>query len=237
MLIQRKPKMPPGGWFLVERWLPCVALVVLLFHGLGAGLHSAAAYAGGAWMFAMNRPVEAVSPPASRQPVAFAAQAADRPSQPEPPAHIFGYPRRQDPLFDTGTRLPYSHQHTHLPQWNRPRYGSSLPQYVKPSLAQEPVRKPMYHKPAVIAPLDNKPKYFIDHYVPPSVSKPSYERPTYMDRPNYVRKPIEKPALDRPGYDRSGIFYGRPAYNPPVVAPEPYKPPRYAPPPWIAPPR
>ncbi len=154
-----------------------------------------------------------------------------------PPAHIFGYPTRQDPLFDDGTRLPYERQHLERPQWNRPRYGTGLPQYVKPSRAQEPIRKPMYHMPLTVAPLDNKPKYTIKNYMPPSVFKPSYEFPTYLDRPNYVIRPIEKPALDHPAYDRSGIFYQRPEYRPPVYTPEEYKPPRYAPSPFIAPPQ
>ena len=210
--------------------------VVLMLLPLEVG-HWATVQAGGGWMFAtVDRPPDLGTPQSRREPVPGARQARHHPPQ-EPPGHIFGYPTRQDPPFDHGTRLPYEHQHLQRPQWNRPRYGSGLPQYVKPSRAQEPIRKPMYHVPLAAKPLDNKPKYTPKNYLPPSVSKPSYEFPTYMDRPNYVIKPIERPAYNRPAYDRSGIFYGRPAYNPPVNAPEKYKPPRYAPPPFIAPPR
>ena len=163
------------------------------------------------------------------------ASARQRPQR-EPPGHIFGYPTRQDPLFDDGTRLPYQHQHLERPRWNRPSYDTSVPQYVKPSRAQDPIRKPAYQMPLAIEPLDNKPKYTIKNYMAPSDFKPSYEFPTYMDRPNYVIKPNEKPAINRPGYDRSVIFYDRPEYSPPVYTPEEYKPPRYAPSPFIAPP-
>ncbi len=194
--------------------------------------------AGGGWMFAtVDRPSDAGTPQLRPESPPPGAQQAEHHRPQERPGHIFGYPTRQDPLFDSGTRLPYEHQHLQRPQWNRPHYGTGLPQYVKPSRAQEPIRKPMYHVPLAAKPLDNKPKYTIKNYMAPSVSKPSYEFPTYMDRPNYVIKPIERPAYDRPAYDHWGVFYGRPAYNPPVYTPEEYKPPRYAPPPLIAPPR
>ncbi len=197
-----------------------------------------AAHAGGGWMFAtVDRPPDANRPPPNSEALSDGGQPrAHRPPS-EPPGRIFGYPKRQDPLFDDGTRLPYEHQHLERPSWNRPRYGTGLPQYVKPSRAQEPIRKPVYHVPPAIAPLNDKPKYTIRNEGPPSVFKPSYEFPTYLNRPNFVLKPIEKPAFDRPAYDRSGIFYSRPTYNPPIYAPDEFKPPRYAPPPFIAPPK
>ncbi len=196
----------------------------------------AGAVAGGAWMFApVERSPAAGAPQAARATPPLGGQPGENRPPREPPGHIFGYPTRQDPLFDHGTRLPYEHQHLERPQWNRPRYGADLPQYVKPSRAQEPIHKPMYHVPLAAAPLDNKPKYTKKNYLPPSVFKPSYEFPTYLDRPNYVIRPIEKPAYDRPAYDRSGIFYQRPEYNGPVYTPDEYKPPRYAPSPFLAP--
>lgn len=193
------------------------------------------AHAGSDWLFEAAGAVKA-SPSAALGPEpARSPGKRDKPS--EPPGHIFGYPTAQDPLFDDGTRLPYARQHLEKPRWNRPSYENSLPQYVKPSWAQDPIRKPVYHMPLAIEPLDNKPKYNIKNYMPPSDVKPSWEFPTYMDRPNYVIKPIEKPAIHRPGYDRSAIFYGRPEYLPPVYVPQEYKPPRYAPSPFIAPPK
>jgi len=213
-------------------------LGVLFLAWPAADGHCTKALAGEGWMFIARdrRPeVELRHPTAERSE-------PDKPSDShrergELPGHIFGYPTHQDPLFDEGTRLPYAHQHLERPRWNRPRYASGLPQYVKPSRAQEPIHKPTYRVPLAVAPLDNKPRYNIENYVPPSARKPSLEYPTYMDRPNYVIKPLEKPSLDRPAYDRSGVFYGRPAYAPPVYTPEEIKPPRYAPSPFIAPPQ
>jgi len=111
-----------------------------------------------------------------------------------------------------------------------------MPQYVKPSYGQEPIKKPVYRMPLAIAPLDNKPHYDLKNPLPPSVVKPSWEYPSYMERPNYVFQPEVKPAENWPGYDRSQIRYDRPEYLPPAYVPQEYKPPRYAPPPEIAPP-
>lgn len=212
-------------------------LVVLLPFEAGEGGRSGILRAGGGWMFATADRAPAVGASPRPEPPRAAVRQPEHRPPPEPTGHIYGYPAGQDPLFDHGTRLPYTHQHLRRPQYNRPRYGAGLPQYVKPSRAQEPVRKPVYHVPLAAKPLDNKPKYTIKNYLPPSASRPPYRVPTYVDRPNYVVKPAHRPAYDRPAYDRSGIFYGRPAYNPPVYTPEEYKPPRYAPSPFIAPPK
>jgi hypothetical protein len=211
------------------------AVLVLLCIELGSWDCVPEARADGGWMFSTaNRPAETGSAPGS-QSLPTDTPAEHRSTRGEATGHIFGYPTRQDPLFDNGTRLSYEHQHLERPRWNRPRYDANLPQYVKPSWAQEPIHKPAYHMPQAFAPLDNRPKYTINNYAPPSDFKPSYEFPTYMDRPNYVIRPIEKPAINRPGYDRSGVFYNRPEYNPPVYTPEAFKPLRYAPSPFIAP--
>lgn len=211
-----------------------VILTLLPFEAGGWGRWGDTSAEGG-WMFSTAGRTSTGPGPSSR-PASTSDAALAEPKLPrERPGQIFGYPTRQDPLFDDGTRLPYEHQHLQRQQWNRPRYGAALPQYVRPSLAQEPIRKPAYQEPLAVKPLDNKPRYTIENYLPPSVMKPSYEHPTYMDRPNYVIQPIEKPARDRPAYDGSGIFYNRPGYNPPVYTPEEYKPSRYAPSPFISP--
>lgn len=247
--------------------LAAAAILALWPNGSGWPIGGEQAQAGGGWMFSTAQQPTAQQPtaqqstaqtgsaataqsragqsPAAQSPAAQSSAArsgaADAPREPrptrEPPGHIFGYPTRQDPLFDDGTRLPYQHQHLELPHWNRPSYAANMPQYVKPSFAQDPIRKPVYQRPLAVAPLDNKPKYNLKNYMAPSLVKPSYEFPTYMDRPNFVIKPAVKPAINRPGYDHSGIRYEPPVYEPPVYTPEEYKPPRFAPSPFIAPPR
>jgi hypothetical protein len=211
------------------------AVLTVSLSGMDGWGQGRKARADGDWMFQATGSAKAGPSAAAPAEPATGAKRQHKPS--EPPGHIFGYPTSQDPLFDKGTRLPYARQHLERPVWNRPSYQDNLPQYVKPSWAQDPIRKPMYHMPLAVEPLDNKPKYNIKNYMAPSDFKPSYEFPTYMERPNYVIKPIEKPAINRPGYDRSTIFYNRPEYLPPTYVPQEYKPPRYAPSPFIGPPR
>jgi hypothetical protein len=213
----------------------------------------AAAWADGpSWIFAAGQDRSAALSPGNARPAAGGAAAPDpaptahsgsaEPSPEErPPADPFtelpyGYPRRHDALFDHGLRLPYERQHLEKPLYRRPSYAAAMPQYVKPSYGQDPIKKPVYSKPLLTLPLDNKPHYDLRYPVPPPVIKPSYERPSYTQRPNYVYQPLDKPPVNRPGYDRSAIHYDRPEYRPPTYTPQPYKPPRYAPPPYIAPP-
>jgi len=214
-------------------------LLIVLFS---APLPGARADDDGGWMFNTGRSGAAKARSASAQnasagPSASSQSAHQLPVDEQPVPPPYGYPRKQDPLFDHGTRLPYEHQHLEKPLYKRPSYASAMPQYIKPSYAQEPIKKPMYRMPLATMPLDNKPHYYLKNPLPPSVRKPSWEFPNYLQRPNYVHQPIVKPAENWPAYDKSQIRYPKPEYLPPTYTPQEYKPPRIAPPPYIAPPK
>jgi len=234
--------------------LPTATPAAVIALAAVLAIPAAAAWADGpSWIFATGQDRSAAPSPGNARPAAGSAVAPDpAPTAPSgsaeplpgerPPADPFielpyGYPRRHDALFDHGLRLPYERQQLEKPLYRRPSYAAAMPQYVKPSYGQDPIKNPVYSKLLLTFPLDNKPHYDMRYPLPPPVIKPSYERPSYTQRPNYVYQPLDKPAVNRPGYDRSGIDYDRPEYLPPTYTPQPYEPPRHAPSPCIAPPK
>jgi len=141
-----------------------------------------------------------------------------------------------DPLFDSGTRPSWAHQHLERPQYVRPSFAGDLPAYEPPRDRLEPVHMPVYQRPLEVVPLENKPNNDFAREAPPSDFLLGPSRPTDW-KPQELIRPEALPALQRPGYERSTIFYARPEYSAPDEPPEPFRYPRVVRPEKISPAR
>jgi hypothetical protein len=146
---------------------------------------------------------------------------------------FFGFPRRQDPMFDKNPKPSWEPMIENKPVYDRPEYTS--PEYTAPHYNLDPVRKPTYERPLYTLPSDNKPSNNFKYVEAPGYLTPTYNAPVER-APNYVIRPIIRPAYDqKPTYDKETIFYNRPEYESPVYRPETYLKPREVAPPVIKP--
>lgn len=185
------------------------------------------------------------SPTAADHPASDRRDAAPRTYQPtgrrlpiatdDPSYHAenrFGFPVRQDPLFDENAKPSWQPFIINRPDYDRPSYDE--PNDAGPYLRQDPVRKPVYEKPLYTMPNDDKPRYDFKYIEAPAYVAPTFNDPVYR-APNYVIKPDIAPAYDRPGYDMREIYANRPEYQAPVYEPQEYQKPRELPAPYIKP--
>jgi hypothetical protein len=146
---------------------------------------------------------------------------------------FFGFPRRQDPMFDRNPKPSWRPMIENKPEYDQPEYDA--PDYNAPLNRLDPVRKPVYEQPIAVLPTEDKPRYNFKFVEAPGYLAPTSTAPDYR-APNYVIKPIIAPAYSqRPVYDQGAIFYSRPEYQAPVYQPSEYLKPREVAPPVIKP--
>jgi hypothetical protein len=144
----------------------------------------------------------------------------------------FGFPRRQDPMFDQNPVPSWQPMIEDKPVYDRPAYDE--PDYDAPQYRLEPVRKPTYEMPLAVLPIDDRPRYNFKYEEAPGYLAPTYDAPV-DHAPNYVIKPYIAPAYYHPAYNQSDIQYNQPEYQAPVYEPEEYIKPREVPVPYIKP--
>jgi hypothetical protein len=211
-------------------------LILLVFSAGGETLLSGGQARGSIW----ESYAAATSKPDKPAPE-FTAEPYRRPVRPVfPPAKVsrydndsfFGFPRRQDPLFDKNPKPSWRPMTENEPVYDEPAY--ELPDYDAPYFRLEPVRKPTYEKPFYTLPNDNRPRYDFKYQEAPGYFAPTYNAPVDF-APNFVIKPEAAPVYNRPGYDQSMIHYNQPEYQAPVYRSQEYLKPREVAPPYIKP--
>jgi hypothetical protein len=210
------------------RYCPGWIVVVVLAGGAILGEKGVAwASVWESYSAAVSKPAPTAVPRTNRQPYI----AVD-----DPRFHaesFFGYPRRQDPLFDRNPKPSWRPMIVDKPLYDEPAYAP--PDCVAPSNRLDPIRKPIYDQPLAILPNDDKPRYNFRFVEAPAYLAPTYNEPTYR-APNYVIRPIIAPSDERPAYDESQIMYNSPEYKAPVYQQDQYMAPREVAPPAIKPP-